>query len=209
MSDFLSAAAPRAVFDRYLTRTEEKKLLAHIAKHAGLYARRDHAWLRVMRHSGFRLGSLRHMTVGDAREALRSRRLRAAPEFAKRGRGYDVPVTSALELALRDALAVRKAMRLPEDEDGPLFCSRRGQGMAERTFQQRMQMWRQSAGVAVPASPHWMRHTYGKRVMAATEHRDPQLVVQALLGHSQRHSTTVYTLPDREDLERAAEAACR
>lgn len=209
MADFLSAAAPRAVFKRYLTSREEKQLLAHVAKHAGLYARRDHAWMRVLRCSGFRLGSLRHMTVADAREALRTRRLRAAAEHAKRGRGYDVPVTSKLELALRDALSVRRAMRLPEDDAAPLFCSRLGQAMAERTYEQRMQMWRKSSGLAVPASPHWWRHTYGKRVMAASEHRDPQQVVQALLGHASRQSTEVYTLPDREDLERDAEAACR
>lgn len=209
MADFLSAAAPRAVFDRYLTRSEEKKLLAHIAKHAGLYARRDHAWLRVMRHSGFRLGSVRGLTVGAARSALATRKLQAAAEHAKRRKGYDVPVSSGLEKALRDALSVRRAMRLPDDDDAPLFCSRLGSAMAERTYEQRLQMWRQSAGVGVAVSPHWLRHTHAKRVMATTEHRDPQLVVQALLGHANRASTNVYTLPDREDLARAAEAACR
>lgn len=210
MSDFLSAAAPRATFKRYLTRREEKLLLAHIAKAAGLYAQRDHAWMRLMRQTGLRVGSLRALTVGDAQAALASGMLRAAPEHAKGGHGYDVPVKhQAARAALQDALKVRRAMRLPEDPDTPLFCSRLGQGMAERTFQQRMQMWRLSAGLGVDASPHWWRHTYGKRVYGETTHRDPQAVVQALLGHASRNSTVVYTLPDREDLERAAEAASR
>lgn len=210
MSDFLSASAPRATFKRYLTRREEKQLLAHIAKHAGLYAQRDHAWMRLMRQTGLRIGSLRALTVGDARAALATGTLRAAPEHAKGGHGYDVPVKhEAARAALRDALKVRRAMRLPEDPDAPLFCSRLGDAMAERTYQQRMQLWRQSAGLDVAASPHWWRHTFGKRVYGATSHRDPQAVVQQLLGHASRSSTVVYTLPDREDLEHAAEAASR
>lgn len=207
MSDFLSAAAPRATFERYVTRREEKLLLAHIARHAGLYAKRDHAWIRLARHTGFRLGTLRNFTVGEARRTLATRRIRAAAEHAKGHRGYDVPLNTAAEQALRDALKVRHAMRLPDDDDAPLFCSRLGHGMAERTYQQRMQMWRLSAGLTCAASPHWLRHTLAKRVMATTEHRDPQGVVQALLGHVRRESTAVYTLPDREDLERAMEAS--
>lgn len=209
MSDFRNAAAPRATFDRYLTRREERTLLAHVAKHAGLYARRDHAWIRLLRHSGIRLGTLRGLTVGDARAALATRKLRAADEHAKGGRGYDVPVSMATDAALRDALKVRRAMRLPDDDDAPLFCSRLGKAMAERTFQQRMQLWRMSAGLQVSASPHWLRHTFAKRVHAATEHRDPVAVVQQLLGHHSRKSTEIYTLPDREDLERAVEAGSR
>lgn len=210
MSDFLSAAAPRATFERYLTRSDEKKLLAHIAKHAGLYARRDHAWIRVIRQTGLRLGSLRGLTVRDAQLALSTGRLRVAPEHAKGRRGYDVPVKQeAARKAFQDALRVRRAMRLPDDPDGALFCSRLGRPMAERTYEQRLQMWRQSAGLDVACSPHWLRHTYGKRLYAATSHHDPQGVVQALLGHVSRDSTVVYTLPDREDLENAAEAASR
>lgn len=209
MSDFLSAAAPRAVFERYLTRAEEKKLLAHIARHAGLYAKRDHAWLRLLRHSGLRLGSLRGLTVGDARAALRTRRIRAAAEHAKGKRGYDTPLNSHADQALNDLIKIRRAMRLPDDDTAPLICSRLGRAMSERSYQHRMQMWRQSAGLSVDASPHWMRHTYGKRIHDSTESRDPQAVVQVLLGHASRASTVIYTQPSREDIERAAEAACR
>lgn len=210
MTEFLSAAAPRATFERYLTRGEEKTLLAHVAKHVGLYARRDHAWIRVMRQTGLRIGSLRTLTVRDAQAALATGVLRIAPENAKGHRGYTVPAKhQAARAALQDALRVRRAMRLPDDPDGALFCSRLGEGMAERTFQQRLQMWRQSAGLDIACSPHWLRHTYGKRIYSATTHHDPQSVVQALLGHRNRQSTVVYTLPDREDLENAVEAASR
>lgn len=209
MTGFHSAAAPRAVFSRYLTRGDERKLLGHIAKHVGLYAQRDHAWIRLARQCGFRLGSLRHLTVDDAHKALASGVLEACNAHAKGHRGYSVDLNREAEKALRDALRVRRAMRLPDDGDGPLFCSRPGKAMAERTYQQRLQMWRQSAGLDVDASPHWLRHTFAKRVMDTTEHRDPQGVVQQLLGQASRNSTVVYTLPDREDLKRAVEAAGR
>ena len=57
-TDFRTGAADRAVFERYLTRREEKQLLATIARHAGLYAKRDHAWIRLVRYTGLRLGNL-------------------------------------------------------------------------------------------------------------------------------------------------------
>lgn len=209
MSDFLSAAAPRASFERYLTRREEKQLLAHVAKHVGLYAKRDYAWIRVALYSGFRVGSLHGLTVLDARQALRIRTLRARPDHAKRGKGYDVPVSLKLEQALRGALKVRRDMRLPDDDDAPLFCSRTGGAMSVRAFQNRLQVWRESAGLSIACSPHWLRHTTGKRVLEATEHRDPQSVVQVVLGHASRQSTVVYTQPDREDVNRAMEEAFR
>ena len=209
MNTFLTAAAPRAVFERYLTRSEEKRLLAHIGRHAGMYAKRDHAWIRLIRHCGLRLGSLRGLTVGDARTALRTRRIHAGDDHAKGGRGYDTPLNSGAEQALRDLLSVRRAMRCPDDDDAPLICSRLGKAMSERSFQHRLQAWRQSAGLQVDVSPHWLRHSYAQRVIASTEARDPQAVVQVLLGHASRASTTVYTLPTREDIERAAEEACR
>lgn len=209
MSDFLTTAAPRAVFERYLSRSEEKKLLAHIAKHTGHYARRDHAWIRLLCFTGLRLGSARGLTVGDAKRAIASRTLRAADQHAKGHHGYDIAVSSKAELALRDLLKVRRDMRLPDDDDAPLICSRLGQGMAERTYQHSLRKWGASAGLAVAASPHWLRHTLAKRVMDTTEHRDPQAVAQVALGHRNRASTTVYTLPDREEIRRSMEAACR
>lgn len=209
MGDFLSAAAPRAVFERYLTRNEEKKLLAHIAKHTGHYARRDHAWIRLLRYTGLRLGSARGLTVGEAKGAIASGQLRAADQHAKGHHGYDISVSSKAALALRDLLKVRRGMGLPDDDDAPLICSRLGIGMAERSYQHNLHKWGAAAGLTVAASPHWLRHTLAKRVMDATEHRDPQAVVQVALGHRSRMSTTVYTLPDREEIRRSMEAACQ
>ncbi len=206
---FISAAAPRAHFKRYLTRQEEKLLLAHIAKHVGLYAQRDHAWIRLARHTGLRVGSLGALTVGLAKTAIAMRQLTVPDAIAKGGHGYDAPLNTLAERAMRDLLKLRRLMRQPDDEDAPLICSRNGNPLSERSFQHRLQVWRQSAGLQVAASPHWLRHTFAKRVIAASEHRDPQGVVQSLLGQVSRNATVIYTLPDREELQRDSEAACR
>lgn len=210
MNGFLSAAAPRTHFDRYLTRTESNRLLATLRKRRGKIARRDSCWIRVGMYAGFRVGSIAGLTVGDARRALTSGALRARAEHAKRGRAYDAAVSSGLRRALREALAVRRAMGYPlDDDDAPLFLSREGGALSIRSMQHQMKFWREQAGLAQPASPHWLRHTYAKRVMAGSTAADPQGVVQAALGHRSRNASVIYTLPDRAALAEAAEAACR
>ncbi len=206
-AQFLTGATGRLVFERYLTRREEKTFLAHIARHSGAYARRDHAWIRLARFAGLRVGTLGGLTVADARGALAEKRLRIRAEIAKGHRAYDVPLSLQAQQALRDLLTVRRAMRLADDEDAPLICSRLGNALSERSFQHRMQMWRRSSGLAVDASPHWLRHTLAQRILETTESRDPLGVVQVALGHASRSSTVVYSLPNREQVAHALQAA--
>jgi site-specific recombinase XerC len=78
--------------------------------------------------------------------------------------------------------------------------------MSVRNYQQRLREWTAKAGIR-GASPHWLRHTLAKRVMKRSEASDPLAIVQVALGHRRRHTTTIYALPDREDIERAMEAA--
>lgn len=204
MSGFLSAAAPRAHFNRYLTRTETARLFATIRKRRGKIARRDHALIRVALYSGFRVGSVAGLTVGAARNAIANNALRASSAHAKRGRGYDVDVSAKLRRALKDAIAMRRSMGLPVDDDAaPLFVSREGTPLSVRAMQHQFQAWREAAGLPDGVSFHWLRHTAGKRVLAATTHNDPVGVVQAVLGHANRKSSVVYTLPDRAALTEA------
>lgn len=207
MGDFLSAAAPRAQFTRYLTRSEVACLLGTIRRRRGNIARRDAAMIRIALQSGFRIGSVAGLTVGDAQEGTRVGRLRARAEHAKRGRAYDVPVSRKLRRALKEALAARRAMGFPlDDTAAPLFVSREGTPLSVRAMQHQFRTWRIAAGLSMPASFHWLRHTAAKRVLASTESRDPLGVAQAVLGHANRKSTAIYLLPDREELADAMEA---
>lgn len=195
----------RAVFTRYLKRDEEKRLLAHVGQFADIQARRDHAWMRLLRHTGIRVGSAAGITVDDARDALARQRLRL--RRAKGGNAYEVPVNRDARSALRDLLKVRREQGHPMVGEDPLIMSRKRRGLSVRSFQARMQQWVRSAGLEVEATPHWFRHTLAKRVMAQSTAADPRSIVQGALGQRSPQSTVVYTMPDREDVERALEEA--
>jgi len=203
----LNAITQRQVFDRYLTEAEEKQLLAHVRRSADILARRDAAWIELLRQTGLRITSMANVTVGDAQAALRGKHLVVRPEHAKGGRGYEVFLNSRARENLRTLLKVRAAMGYGPHPDAPLVMSRNHRGMSVRSYQSRMAMWCNEAGLQVAASPHWLRHTLAKRVMARSEARDPQGIVQVALGHRHRDSTVIYTLPDREDIESAMELA--
>lgn len=205
----LNAITNRQVFDRYLTEAEEKRLLNHVRRFGDVLARRDHAWMMLMRTTGIRVGTCAQLTVGDAKDALRENRLRVRSEIAKGGRGYDVPIRKKrAREALKTLLRVRKDMGFQNGDLGaPLVMSRNHRAMSVRSYQARMVQWSAEAGLQVRASPHWLRHTLAKRMMKESEAKDPQGIVQVVLGQRSRESTVQYTLPDREDIAAALDAA--
>ncbi len=110
---------------------------------------------------------------------------------------------------LGEALAVARSMGIhTDDPQAPLFASRAGGHLSVRSMQHQIKTWREAAGLTAPISPHYLRHTFAKGVHRRTRHRDPQGVVQALLGHRNRASSVIYTLPDREELAETMEALC-
>ena len=201
----------RKVFERYLRPDEERRLFAAVGNRAELLAQRDYAWMRLLRQTGIRVGSLAGLTVDDVRQALREKRLQVRDEIAKKDRGYVVHLNKKAVQALRDLLRIRRELGHPEIGDAPLVMSRKagatGKGMSVRAFQDRMQHWRQAAGLTVEASPHWWRHTLAKRLVERSTAKDPRTIVQHALGHASIVSGAVYTFPDRDDLQMAMEEA--
>jgi site-specific recombinase XerD len=197
----------RVVFERYLTEAEERQLMSYVGGLASLLARRDHAWMRLLRQTGIRVGSLAGLTVFDARQALKSHQIACEPDHAKGGRGYYAHANRRALQALRDLLSIRRELGHAEIPEAPLIMSRNHRGMSVRSFQARMRQWTRAAGLEVEASPHWFRHTLAKRLVARSTARDPLGIVQHALGQSARSSTAIYTFPDREDLELAMEEA--
>lgn len=196
----------RQVFDRYFTPQEERQLLGTVGAYSNAPARRDHAWMRLLRQTGIRVQSAAGLTVGDAQRALRGGYLDVCSDHAKGGRGYRVYCNRRAAQALRDLLRIRADMGHAPVDSAPLIMSRNRRGMSVRSFQARLQHWCRTAGVR-EASPHWLRHTLAKRIMARSVARDPRGVVQSVLNHASVDSTAVYTMPDREDVELAMEGA--
>lgn len=193
-------------FTRYLTEREEKQLWNALKQRGDVLARRDYAWMRLLRHSGMRIGSLAGTSVADAREALHSGTLHL--RTAKRGQVYSVPVTKAVRSALVDLLAVRQEQGHVQRGEDPLVMSRQaGRGLSIRAFQQRMAKWIVESGLQVRATPHWFRHTIAKRIIARSTAAEPLRIVQGALGHASIANTAFYTRPDREEIAEAMEVA--
>jgi site-specific recombinase XerC len=203
----LTATTGRRCFERYLTPAEEKTLFAHVHKSKHILARRDRAWMLLIRHTGLRITSLELLDVADAERAIAGAQLRVRPETAKNGKGYDVPLNDSAREALRELVRIHRQMGGEGMPASPLLLSRRGQRLKVRTLQVRMTLWVRGAGLPHRASPHWLRHTLAKRIIARSGSPDPLGIVQVALGHSDRNSTGIYALPDREQVLHALRAA--
>ena len=188
-------------FNRYLSISEERQLLNHVKQFADVLAQRDHAWMRLLRQTGVRVGALSQLTVWDARQALVNGNLLLRADIQKTDVDHSVFINRKARQALLDLLRLRKTMGHAEHPEAPLIMSRNHRAMSVRSFQHRMQKWRESAGLPVDASPHWFRHTLAKRIMKNSTAEDPRGVVKVVLGHAEWSSTAVYTQPDKEDIQ--------
>lgn len=197
----------RRVFERYLTPADEKKLLNEVGLYVSVLARRDLEWMVLLRMTGIRVSSLSLLSVEDAKSGLSSNYLVLRDEICKGGHGYKVFLVKRAQQALRRLLRIRKEFGASEDLDAPLIMSRNHRGLSVRSFQARMRHWVQLAGLDVEASPHWWRHTLAKRLMKKSESDDPRGIVMGALGHASVVSTSIYTMPDREEIEAAMEGA--
>lgn len=195
------------VFIRYLTEAEEKRLFDHVGGLKDLLAQRDHAWMRLLRHTGIRIGAAAGITVDEARAARRTNYLPLNPDHAKRGKGGLVFCNKEAIQAITDLLEVRRKMGHPEIGEQPLIMSRNHRGMSVRSFQARMAHWVHAAGLEVQATPHWFRHTLAKRIMRRSTAKQPLIIVQGVLGHSSPSTSLVYAGPDREEMEQAMQEA--
>ena len=93
--------------------------------------------------------------------------------------------------------------------DAPLVVGRRGTRLAVRSYQARMQHWVKAAGLEINASPHWLRHTFGQRLIESSTANEPLLVAQQALGHRSITSTQIYTKPTREQVQADIDRANR
>ncbi len=192
------------VFERYFTRAEERQILQAARRQAGdVVARRDY-WLMVaMRHSGGRVSSMVGLTVEDAQHAIADKILTFRK--VKGGRVYKIPANRVLRVAMRELLKVRAAMGFKNhDPAALLLTSRQGAWITVRTVQLRVKHWREVAGLP-DGTPHFFRHTLGRRLVEDSTSPAPQRIAQRILGHTNPSSTAIYISPGREDLRQAME----
>lgn len=198
-------------FNKYLTEPEEKQLIKTIKKYGDVYAQRDLNWILLLRNTGIRVTPLSKLTFEDATKALADGHLVIRPETNKRGNGHTVFLNKPATKALKNLLKIREEMAYIAAcnfyyKAGPfLIMSRNRKFMSVRSFQDRLKAWSTLAGVR--CTPHTLRHTFGKRIIQNSTSPQALQICQAALGHKNIQSTTIYTEPDKEQLELSIEEA--
>ena len=180
---------------RALSEKEQEMLLATLTQAekagGGPAVERDHMLFRLLLATGVRIGSALAVEGRDVDLARGELLLRRA-----KGGSADVVFLSR---------AVRKSLRtyLKARADGALFTGRDGHPISVRHAHRRLNMWLHRAGIARPASPHTLRHTFACSLLARTQ---DIALVQAALGHRSVASTAIYARVDRGRLRAAVGA---
>lgn len=193
---------------RYLTQTEQARLLNAAKQVADPLAQRDFHCMSALLLTGMRITEFTALTVPQVQQALLVGWLVSLPAACKGGRANDYVVTEQLRVHLR--ALVRYASLLTDQVSAdaartglPLVPGRDGQPLSVRAVQLRVKYWVTEAGLDPRISPHWLRHTRGMNILRCTRAKDPRqalLVVKEALGHASLKSTGVYLSLSREEL---------
>lgn len=156
-------------------------------------ALRDQAMVLLMAHAGLRVGELVAMDVDDVQ--ISERKGAVTVRLGKREKYRVVPLSAEARLAL--SAWIRTAGLA---SGMPLFGGKGSGRLSSRQVQRRVAELRRLAGVE-HLTPHQLRHTFAKRVVATS----PVTVAQKLMGHARISTTARYIEPGWEDLEKAIE----
>ncbi len=178
-----------------LTFDEKKTLLRTVSRTRGAKARRDHALLDVLLHTGLRLESLVALDLEDVR--LPEKRL--VVRCLKGGGETQKFLPAALRRRLERYLAFRRGV----DADSPaLFLSNRRTRLSARQVQRIVAGWLAAAGIEKEITPHGLRHSFATHLY---ERSRDLLAVQRALDHRHVSTTQVYAQVSDEALEAALE----
>ena len=154
---------------------------------------RDRTMLELMYASGLRVSELvglKTVNVSFADGALRvtgkGAKERLVP-FGEEARGW-----------LLRYLAEARGAILGGQASDALFVTARGGGMTRQAFWLIIKKHARTAGIAVPLSPHTLRHAFATHLL---NHGADLRAVQMLLGHADISTTTIYTHVARERLK--------
>lgn len=156
---------------------------------------RDRAMIELMYASGLRVSELvqlKTVQVGLAEGVLRV--------WGKGSRERLVPFGDEAHAWLTSYLATARP-RIPgrgsSGGSDALFVTRQGGAMSRQMFWRLVKRHAAAAGIAVPMSPHTLRHAFATHLL---NHGADLRAVQMLLGHADIGTTTIYTHVARERL---------
>ena len=154
---------------------------------------RDRAMLELLYASGLRVSEL--VLLRTVRVSFSEGTLHVAGKGSKeRLVPFGEEARSWIERYVREARAAILAGRASE----ALFVTARGGPMTRQMFWKRIKAHALAAGIAVPLSPHTLRHAFATHLL---NHGADLRTVQMLLGHADISTTTIYTHVARERLK--------
>lgn len=151
---------------------------------------RDKAMMELFYSSGLRLSELAGLTwdqldLGSGMVTVR-------------GKGNKQRMVPVGRLAREALLAWRQERSAMADPGEPhVFVSLRGNPLAVRSIQARIEHWARQQGLPVHVHPHLLRHSFASHML---ESSGDLRAVQELLGHADISTTQVYTHLDFQHL---------
>jgi integrase/recombinase XerD len=153
---------------------------------------RDRTMLELLYASGLRVSEL--VTLKTVHVGLNEGVLRVLGKGAKERL---VPFGEEAHAWLRRWLAEGRPQVLGGRSADAIFVTVRGAAMTRQMFWTLIKRYAAQAGIAVPLSPHTLRHAFATHLL---NHGADLRAVQLLLGHADIGTTTIYTHVARERL---------
>jgi len=154
---------------------------------------RDRAMLELLYASGLRVSELvglKTVNVSFVESALRV--------TGKGAKERLVPFGEEAQTWIERYLGEARVTILAGQASGALFVTARGGPMTRQMFWKLVKAHALRAGIAVPLSPHTLRHAFATHLL---NHGADLRAVQMLLGHADISTTTIYTHVARERLK--------
>ncbi len=154
---------------------------------------RDRTMLELMYASGLRVSELvglKTVNVSFVDGALRV--------TGKGAKERLVPFGEEAHAWMQRYLGESRAAILGGQASDALFVTARGGPMTRQMFWKLVKTHALAAGIAVPISPHTLRHAFATHLL---NHGADLRAVQMLLGHADISTTTIYTHVARERLK--------
>lgn len=158
---------------------------------------RDKAMLELLYATGLRVSELVGLRIGDLN--LERGFLIVIGKGAKE---RAVPMGEAAMAAVQVYLDRARRALLSGAESDHLFISMKRRGITRQMFWERIKFYARKAGIAVPVSPHTLRHSFATHLL---DNGADLRAVQAMLGHSDISTTQIYTQVSRERLRQIHE----
>lgn len=139
---------------------------------------RDEALLRLLYATGARVGEVSRLTWGDV-VALADGRAVVSVYSPKTDTSHAVTISA-------DLLSRLEALAPDARRDAPLLTSRRGGALSPRRIREIVIAIADRAGVDLPVSPHWFRHSHATH---ARNRGADMATISKTLGHSSLDTT--------------------